>query len=73
MVHAKVKIDEGATPAAVDYLNLAGAHKGKVSLGIMEWIGDDVRFLMETPGKPRPTAFSCERGSGCTLSAWRKR
>jgi uncharacterized protein (TIGR03067 family) len=73
MVHAKMRIDETATPMAVDYLNLAGRHKGTLSLGIMEWAGDRVRFLMETPGKPRPTAFSCERGSGRTLSGWKKR
>jgi uncharacterized protein (TIGR03067 family) len=44
MVHARVRIDERATPLAVDYLNLRGTQAGIVTHGIMEWIGDEVRF-----------------------------
>ena len=47
---------------AVDYLNLAGAQKGQVSLGIMDWVGDDVRFLMAAPGAAAPgELFRCAR------------
>jgi len=70
MVHAKVRVDEGKTPLAVDYLNLSGRGKGRVSLGIMEWIGDEVRFLMAPPGEPRPSGFDAT-GKG-TFSRWRK-
>jgi uncharacterized protein (TIGR03067 family) len=70
MVHAKVRIDESASPIAIDYLNL-GPHGGKVSRGIMEWVGDEVRFLMAKPGKPRPTDFSSSHSG--TLSQWRRR
>ena len=73
MVHAKVRLDERAAPIAVDYLNLGGAGKGRVSLGILEWIGDEVRFLMASPGQPRPSDFSAAPGKGRTLSRWRKR
>jgi uncharacterized protein (TIGR03067 family) len=73
MVHAKVRIDERATPAAVDYLNLSGSQKGKLSLGIMDWVGDDARFLMAVPGKPRPTSFAIAPGKGQTLSRWRRK
>lgn len=72
MVHAKVRIDVGTQPLAVDYLNVNGAHKGKISLGIMEWAGDEVRFLMADPGEPRPTAFEPPSASG-TFSQWRRR
>jgi uncharacterized protein (TIGR03067 family) len=72
MVHAKVRIDEHATPAAVDYLNLAGGAKGKISLGIMDWVGDDARFLIASPGQPRPANFKAP-GQGQTLSQWRRR
>jgi uncharacterized protein (TIGR03067 family) len=72
MVHAKMRIDERATPIAVDYLNLAGAAKGKVSLGIMDWVGDDARFLIASPGQPRPATFTAP-GKGQTLSQWRRR
>jgi len=73
MVHAKVRLDERATPIAVDYLNLGGGQKGRVSLGILEWIGDEVRFLIASPGLPRPENFSATAGKGLTLSRWRKR
>lgn len=36
MVHAKVRIDEGSTPIAVDYLNLLAKQSGIVTFGIME-------------------------------------
>jgi hypothetical protein len=70
MVHARVRIDETAFPIAVDYLNLAGRSAGCVSYGIMEWVGDDARFLMAPAGAPRPTSFAETRG---TLSRWRRR
>lgn len=72
MVHAKVRIDESATPIAVDYLNLQGKYKNTVSCGIMEWIGDDVRFLMAGPGESRPAGFADAATTG-TLSRWRRR
>jgi uncharacterized protein (TIGR03067 family) len=72
MVHAKVKIDESATPLAVDYLNLKGKQAGTVTHGIMEWIGDEVRFLMAGPGEPRPAAFDTPAATA-TLSRWRRK
>lgn len=69
MVHAKMRFDEGPSPVQVDYLNLAGAQKGAVSLGIIAWVDEDVRFAIATPGQPRPTDFN--PGPGRTLSRWR--
>ena len=72
MVHAKVRIDESATPIAIDYLDLRKAHAGEVVYGIMEWTGDDeVRFLMAPAGAPRPTTFAGEHAG--SLSRWRRR
>lgn len=70
MVHAKVRIDETQSPIALDYLNLAGRHKGAVTFGIMDWVGDEARFLMAHPGAPRPTSFSDTKG---TLTRWRRK
>jgi uncharacterized protein (TIGR03067 family) len=70
MVHARVAIDETAAPIAIDYLSLLGKHKGAVTRGIMEWIGDEVRFAMAPAGAPRPTDFALGKG---TLSRWRRR
>lgn len=73
MVHAKVRVDERATPSAIDYLGLSGASKGKISLGVAEWVKDELRVNMALPGQPRPVDFTCAAGSGRTLSQWRRR
>jgi uncharacterized protein (TIGR03067 family) len=72
MAHAKVRLDERATPTAVDYLHLGGSHKGAVSLGIMQWMGDEVRFLIAAPGDSRPADFESVARTA-TLSRWRRR
>jgi uncharacterized protein (TIGR03067 family) len=70
MVHAKVRIDESVSPIAVDYLNLVGRQKGRVSHGIMKWVGDEARFLMAHASAPRPASFAETKG---TLTRWRRR
>ena len=72
MAHAKMRIDETVTPTAVDYLNLDGRQAGTVSRGIMEWVGDEVRFHIAKPGSARPTDFTAAPESG-TLSQWRRK
>lgn len=72
MVHAKLRVDESVNPLAVDYLNLLPRQAGVVSRGIMEWIGDEVRFLIAPAGQPRPTRFTDTPATG-TLSRWRRR
>jgi uncharacterized protein (TIGR03067 family) len=73
MLHAKMRIDESAKPIAVDYLNLAGASKGRVSLGILKWDGDEVTFHIAKAGKPRPSEFVSAKGGGTILSRWRRK
>ncbi len=70
MVHAKVRIDETVAPMAVDYLCLEGRQSGTVSRGIMDWVSDEVRFLMAGPGQPRPADFTDSAG---TFSQWKKK
>ena len=72
MAHAKVRVDESAAPVAIDYLNLSGKSKGAVSLGILEWIGAEVRFLIAAVGDPRPAHFDTVSKTA-TLSRWRRR
>jgi len=71
MVHARMRFDETTTPMSVDYLNLAGAAKGKISLGVFEWMGDEARFAIAVPGRPRPVDFA--PGKDRTVSRWRRR
>jgi uncharacterized protein (TIGR03067 family) len=69
MVHAKVRIDDSATPIAIDYV---GVRTGEIARGILEWIGDDVRFCMAPAGAPRPASFADLPASG-TTSRWRRK
>lgn len=72
MIHALVRVNDGAKPAEVDYLHIGGQLDGVLQLGIMEWRGDEVAFCMAPPGQPRPADFECPAGSGRTLSQWRR-
>ncbi|HEY4305364.1 MAG TPA: TIGR03067 domain-containing protein [Gemmatimonadaceae bacterium] len=73
MLHVKMRIDETASPIAVDYLHLHGRDRGKVSFGIMQWVGEKVSFLIAAAGEQRPAEFSSHEGRGTTLSQWKRR
>jgi len=72
MVHALMRLDESVSPIAIDYLNI-GKGTRVVSLGILELSGPEMRVCMARAGDPRPSEFSCESGSGRTLSTWRRK
>jgi len=72
MVHAHVRVDERVMPIAIDYLNVTGKGVGAVSLGILEWDGEEFRVLMSASGDPRPAAFGAPSKTQ-TFSRWRKR
>ena len=71
MIHALIRLDETMDPIQVDYFNLDGVSKGAIQHGLMKWIGDEACFCMAAPGKPRPSDFTCDPGSGRMLSQWR--
>jgi hypothetical protein len=73
MVHAKVRFKESTTPNEVDYLNLAGKGSAPVSLGLFRWEDEEAVFCMAAPGAARPSDFSCDIGSGRTLSRWKRK
>jgi uncharacterized protein (TIGR03067 family) len=72
MLHAKVRIDEGVAPIAVDYFNLMKQQAGTITRGIMDWAGEEVRFLIAGAGEPRPAAFTTSPPTG-TYSRWRRK
>jgi hypothetical protein len=72
MVHALMRLDESASPVAIDYLNI-GKGPRVISLGILDWVGADLRVCMAKAGDPRPEEFSSPAGSGRTLSTWKRK
>ncbi len=72
MVHALMRLDASTSPVAIDYLNI-GKGPRVISLGILELTGAEMRVCMAKAGDLRPSEFSCEPGSGRTLSAWRRK
>ncbi|MDB4873799.1 MAG: hypothetical protein JWM41_245 [Gemmatimonadetes bacterium] len=72
MLHVRMRIDDSARPVAVDYVHLSGRDTGKLSRGILEWVGDEVRFLIAPPGRARPSDFSAP-GTEQTFSQWKRR
>jgi uncharacterized protein (TIGR03067 family) len=72
MLHARMRLDDSQSPVAVDYLNIGRGARG-ITLGILELRDDVVAFCIAPAGAARPTDFSCERGSGRTLSEWTRR
>lgn len=73
MLHAKMRINETTSPIEVDYLNVSGPKRGTISLGSLEWHGDEVVFCMGAPGAPRASDFACAKSSGRTLSRWKRK
>jgi uncharacterized protein (TIGR03067 family) len=72
MLKARFKSDPSKSPKTVDYVNTAGANKGKTQLGIYELKGDLLRVCMAAPGSERPTRFESMRGDGATFTEWRR-
>jgi uncharacterized protein (TIGR03067 family) len=72
-LHAKIRFHEETSPLQVDYLNLMGSGKGALSLGLFRWDGDEAVFCIASAGKPRPSGFTCEKGSGRTFSRWKRK
>ncbi len=66
------KIDPSMTPKQMNLTFLDGPHKGKTSLGIYEWTGDEgknLRIRMQDPEARvgRPTGFEMKAGSQTSL------
>ena len=73
MLYARMRFNETAMPVEVDYLNLTGKGKGSISLGLFRWDGDEAVLCIAPSGAPRPSDFSCNTGSGRTLSRWKRK
>jgi uncharacterized protein (TIGR03067 family) len=72
MLKVEFAFDASPSPKTIDYLNLAGANKGKTQYGIYEFDGDALKFCVAAPGAQRPAQFQSEPGDGRTLTIWKK-
>jgi uncharacterized protein (TIGR03067 family) len=61
------KIDSTKSPKEIDIYDEAGKTNDKTKLGIYEIDGDTYKFCLASAGKPRPTTFASEAGSGHSL------
>jgi uncharacterized protein (TIGR03067 family) len=72
MLKAEFTLDPAQSPKGIDYLNVAGSHKGKRQLGIYKLEGDVLTFCVAPPGAARPGEFSSVKGDDRTLTVWRR-
>jgi len=72
MLKAAFTLGHSTKPATIDYVNLAGAAKGKPQSGIYELSGDTLRVCMSAPGGPRPSDFSSKPGDGRSYTVWQR-
>jgi len=73
MLKASFTLNESKrTPRNIDYVNLAGASKGKAQSGIYDLREGTLRICMAAPGTDRPTEFESKPGDGRSLTLWRR-
>ena len=63
----KIELDPSRDPKTIDVIPDGGKDRGERVLGIYKLEDDQLTICMAAPGKPRPTEFKAEKGSGCTL------
>jgi uncharacterized protein (TIGR03067 family) len=72
MMKVEFTFDSSPAPQTIDYLNLAGAHKGKAQQGIYKFEGDVLTVCVSPPGAARPREFASVAGDGRTLTVWKR-
>jgi uncharacterized protein (TIGR03067 family) len=72
MLKVEFTFDASPAPPAIDYLNLAGPHKGKRQQGIYKFEGNVLTVCISAPGAGRPGVFESVPGDGRTLTVWKR-
>jgi uncharacterized protein (TIGR03067 family) len=70
-IASSTNLDPTANPATIDITFTGGEGKGSTALGIYKIDGDVLTICRAAPGKPRPTEFTSEPGSGLTLMSYK--
>jgi uncharacterized protein (TIGR03067 family) len=63
----RITLDPSRDPKAIDVIPDGGPNRDERVLGIYKLEGDRLTICMAAPGKPRPTEFKAEKGSGWIL------
>lgn len=72
MLKAEFTHDASQSPGTIDYLNLAGANKGKRQQGIYSLKNGVLSISMAAPGAARPEDFQTAKGDGRTYTVWKR-
>jgi uncharacterized protein (TIGR03067 family) len=72
MLKVECTTDASRSPKTIDYMNLAGAHKGKQQAGIYEFEGGVLKICVSGPGMPRPSEFVSKPGDLRAFTVWKK-
>jgi uncharacterized protein (TIGR03067 family) len=72
MLKVEFTCDISKSPRTIDYVNLAGANKGKAQAGIYEFEGELLKFCVAAPGAVRPKKFESVKGDGRALTVWKR-
>jgi uncharacterized protein (TIGR03067 family) len=67
---SKIALDSTREPKTIDVIPDEGPNRGEHVLGIYRLENDTLTICMAAPGKPRPSTFEAEKGSGCTLRTY---
>jgi uncharacterized protein (TIGR03067 family) len=73
MMSMRFTHNASTSPRTIEYVNTAGANKGKTQHGIYELDGDVLRVCVSAPDSPPPTRFESFPGDGRTYTVWSKR
>ena len=72
MLKVEFTCDVSKSPKTIDYINLAGANKGKAQAGIYEFEGELLKFCVAAVGAARPKKFESTKGDGRALTVWKR-
>jgi uncharacterized protein (TIGR03067 family) len=72
MMKMEFTSDSSKSPKTIDYVNTAGANKGKEQYGIYEFEGDLLKICVSAPDAARPTQFLSTPGDGGMMTVWKR-
>jgi uncharacterized protein (TIGR03067 family) len=69
----KIELNPTHDPKNIDVIPDGGRNRGERVLGIYRLDGERLTICMAVAGRPRPTGFKAEKGSGWTLQTFERK